>query len=201
MDPTCVLLLQKGKQRLAQQKKKKPCECVLHMLSSRLGRMCYVMCWGLQHFFAVLHNRKPGTHCLPGLKKQACPVLPPPLPCDTGWRHVTSPGVGSKWPGFTVTDKARVEGGKKEGMHAFLELIHLHSRAFLLRWFWDGSFLFSTNAHFILHLHSAAESHVFSSSVSSLACHKISDGQLLAQFKVHHTVLVRQYLKEYGNTI
>lgn len=54
------------------------------------------MCWGLQHFTAVLHNRKPGSHCLPGLKQQACPVLPPPLPCDTGRGHVISSLVKSK---------------------------------------------------------------------------------------------------------
>lgn len=93
--------------------------------------MCYVMCWGLQHFNAVLHNRKPGTHCLPALKQQACPVLPPPLPCDTGGGHV-------------IIDK-RGWRGLKEGMHAFLDPIHLHlhSRPVLLRWFWDCSFLFS----------------------------------------------------------
>lgn len=80
-------------------------------------------------------------------------------------------------------------------MHAFLESIHLHSRPVLLRWFQDCSFLFLPNAHFILHLDSAAECQVFSRSVSSPACHEISAGQLLAQFKVQHANLVRCYLK------
>lgn len=83
----------------------------------------------------------------------------------------------------------------KEGMHAFLDPIHLHSRPVLLRWFWDCSFLVVPNAHFILHLYSAAECQVFSRSVSSTACHEISAGHLLAQFKVQHANLVRWYLK------
>lgn len=65
-------------------RKKKPRVCPTHVkFKAGQGRICYVMCWGLQHFIGLLHNRKPGTHCLPGLKQQACPVLPPPLPCDT----------------------------------------------------------------------------------------------------------------------
>ncbi len=83
-------------------------------------------------------------------------------------------------------------------MHAFLEPIHLHSRPVLLRWFWDSSFLFLPNAHFILHLDSAAECQVFSRSVSSPACHKLSAGQLLAQFKVQHAKPCKVIFKEHG---
>lgn len=70
------------------------------------GRICYVMCWGLQHFIGLLHNRKPGTHCLPGLKQQACPVLPPPLPCDT---------KEDMWP---IEDKKAGGWGVFEGRNA-----------------------------------------------------------------------------------
>lgn len=99
IQPVCSSF--KGKQHLAQQKT--PCVCPAHVkFKAEQGRMCYVMCWGLQHIIAVLHNRKPGTHCPLGLKQQACAVLPPPLPCDIGVGHVTSPGVRSKRGAFTV---------------------------------------------------------------------------------------------------
>lgn len=88
----------------------------------RQGRICSVMCWGLQRFAGALHNRKLGTHCLQGLKQQACPVRPPPWPCDND---------GDMWP---IIDKRQGSGGAgffflREGMPAFLDPVHLCSRA------------------------------------------------------------------------
>lgn len=102
VDLTRMLFLQR-KALSCSAEKKMPCMYPAHIkFKAGQGRMCYVMCWGLQHFIAVLHNRKPGTHCILGLKQQACRVLPPPLPCDTSGWHVTSPGVRSKKDALTV---------------------------------------------------------------------------------------------------
>lgn len=74
------------------------------------GRMCCVMCWGLQHFIAVFHNRKPGSHCLQGLKQQAASA---PQPCDTDdmW---PAQGLGARGPLYCLIKK---RGEKKNRMH------------------------------------------------------------------------------------
>lgn len=85
-----------GKQRLSI---KSTCVCPTHVkFKERQGRICSVMCWGLQRFVGALHNRKLGTHCLQGLKQQAYPVIPPLWPCDND---------GDMWP---IIDKRQGRG-------------------------------------------------------------------------------------------
>lgn len=105
VDLTCMYFLQR---KAASCSAEKSTVCVTHVkFKAGQGRMCHVICWGLQHFIGVLHNRKPGTYCPPGLKQQACPVLPPSLPCDTD---------GDMWP--TIDKKKKGGGGVFEGRNA-----------------------------------------------------------------------------------
>lgn len=147
------------------------------------GRMCDVMCWGLQRFTATLHNRKPGVHCLPGWNNrlaQCCLLHYHVILVRDMWlTHGVSKGAAVQ------LDKEQEEGkdGRNRCIFGALPCPLQASSAEVVLGL--QSFPWS-QMHFILHFSSTKECQVFSKSVSSPACHEISAGQLPAQFKVHY---------------